>query len=143
VQATNKGPGLLRSLFAHGFAHGQETGKPVPGSFLEFDPGYSSGDGLDGVLDCLPEIGMTSPRRDQEDTNMSIQYVQDQTGKKTAVLVPIRDWEIIQDLRAGDPEDTLTPQEAARAEEADKEYQRGEFQSLEDVRRELLGQGHE
>lgn len=74
---------------------------------------------------------------------MSIQYVQDQTGKKTAVLVSIRDWEIIQYLRAGDPEDSLTPQEAARAEAAHTEYQRGEFQSLGDVRRELLGEDHE
>ena len=74
---------------------------------------------------------------------MSIQYVQDQAGKKTAVLVPIRDWEIIQDLRAGDPEDTLTPQEAARAGEAEQEYRQGQFQSLADVRKELLGQEDE
>lgn len=61
---------------------------------------------------------------------MALQYVFDDAGRKTAVIVPIEEWERIR-------EDAVTPEEAARMEEAWKEYEAGETVTLAQMRQRL------
>lgn len=70
---------------------------------------------------------------------MAIQYQTDEQGRRVAVVVPLAQWELLQDIRPGDPEDGVTPEEAARMAQAWEEYRRGEFSDLDDVRKRLLG----
>ena len=63
---------------------------------------------------------------------MALQYVFDDAGRKTAVIVPIEEWERIR-------EDTVTPEEAARMKEAWKEYEAGETATLDQLRQQLVG----
>lgn len=61
---------------------------------------------------------------------MALQYVFDDAGRKTAVIVPIEEWERIR-------EDTITHEEAARMKEAWGEYERGETVTLAQMRQRL------
>ena len=66
---------------------------------------------------------------------MALQYIFDDTGRKTAVIVPIEEWERIR-------EDSVTPEEAARMDGAWEEYREGNTVTLDQLRQKLLG-GHD
>lgn len=67
---------------------------------------------------------------------MPIQYLTDEQGRKTAVQVPIEEWEAL--LERIDPDDELSPEEMAEAEAGWREYLEGKSKPLEQVMREQL-----
>lgn len=73
---------------------------------------------------------------------MTIQYVHDQDGKRTAVMVPIEQWEALFEGRIPD-DDTVTPEEAAVLD-ADWAVNKADpdiAKALEHVKHELQGEG--
>jgi|GEM_PF-985532 len=73
---------------------------------------------------------------------MAIQYLTDEHGRRTAVVVPMEKWEELQALLS-EAEETLTPEEAI-ALEADWEAYKADpsmAKPLARIKRELLGEG--
>ncbi len=64
---------------------------------------------------------------------MSIQYVHDQDGKTTAVLVPIEEWAAIQ--RQLGEADAMTASDLEERKEAFEELERGEALDLHEAMR--------
>ncbi|MEW6264806.1 MAG: hypothetical protein AB1641_17165 [Thermodesulfobacteriota bacterium] len=71
---------------------------------------------------------------------MTIHFLTDEHGQRTAVVIPLAEWEKLME-RLG--QDSLSPEEAARAEAAWREYLAGEGQTLAEVKREILGEPRE
>ncbi len=69
---------------------------------------------------------------------MNIQYLTDVNGQKTAVLIPIGDWNVLQKKIALHDEDHFTLKELAEAESGWQECVAGKGELLEDVMKELL-----
>jgi PHD/YefM family antitoxin component YafN of YafNO toxin-antitoxin module len=67
---------------------------------------------------------------------MSIHYVTDEQGEKIAVVVPIQEWEAL--LGRLEDDDSLSPEEASRAEESWQEYVAGRTRTLSQVKKALL-----
>jgi len=64
---------------------------------------------------------------------MPIQYITDARGKKVAVVVPLEEWEALQEKL-----DKLTPAEAAAADAAWQDYLGGKTKPLAQVIKEQL-----
>jgi len=64
---------------------------------------------------------------------MPIQYITDAKGKKVAVVVPMDEWEALQEKL-----DKLTPAEAAASDSAWQDYLAGKTKPLSQVRKEQL-----
>lgn len=73
---------------------------------------------------------------------MAIQYVHDQDGKRTAVIVSIEQWEALLEGRIPE-DDTVNPEEAAVLDAAWAAYKADPdiAKPLEQVKRELQGEG--
>jgi PHD/YefM family antitoxin component YafN of YafNO toxin-antitoxin module len=71
-----------------------------------------------------------------EEEAMSIQYVTDEQGEKIAVVVPIQEWEAL--LGRLEDDDSLSPEEASRADESWQEYVAGRTRTLSQVKKALL-----
>jgi len=69
---------------------------------------------------------------------MNIQYLTDVHGQRTAVLIPIEEWNTLQERIAFHDKDDFTPEELAQAEVGWQECVAGKGESVEDVMRELL-----
>jgi PHD/YefM family antitoxin component YafN of YafNO toxin-antitoxin module len=65
--------------------------------------------------------------------NMPIQYITDSRGKKVAVIVPLEEWEALQEKL-----DKLTPAEAAASDDAWQDYLAGKTKPLAQVIKEQL-----
>ena len=70
---------------------------------------------------------------------MSIQYVLDAEGRRSAVIVPIEEWEALRVKNLEFAEDQLSAEEIAEAEAAWAQYQAdpGSAQPVEEVMRQL------
>ena len=64
---------------------------------------------------------------------MPIQYITDARGKKVAVVVPLEEWEALQEKL-----DRLTPAEAAASDDAWQDYLAGQTKPLAQVIKEQL-----
>ena len=64
---------------------------------------------------------------------MPIQYITDARGKKVAVVVPLEEWEALQEKL-----DKLTPAEAAASDDAWQDYLAGQTKPLAQVLKEQL-----
>jgi len=64
---------------------------------------------------------------------MPIQYITDARGEKVAVVVPLAEWEALQEKL-----DKLTPAEAAAADDAWQDYLAGKTKPLAQVIKEQL-----
>jgi len=67
------------------------------------------------------------------EANMPIQYITDARGKKVAVVVPLEEWEALQEKL-----DKLTPAEAAASDDAWQDYLAGQTKPLAQVLKEQL-----
>jgi PHD/YefM family antitoxin component YafN of YafNO toxin-antitoxin module len=67
------------------------------------------------------------------EANMPIQYITDSQGKKVAVVVPMEDWEALQEKL-----DKLSPAEAAASDSAWQDYLAGKTRPLAKVIKEQL-----
>jgi PHD/YefM family antitoxin component YafN of YafNO toxin-antitoxin module len=67
------------------------------------------------------------------ETTMPIHYITDARGKKVAVVVPLEEWEALQEKL-----DKLTPAEAAAADDAWQDYLAGKSKPLAQVIKEQL-----
>jgi PHD/YefM family antitoxin component YafN of YafNO toxin-antitoxin module len=67
------------------------------------------------------------------EANMPIQYITDARGKKVAVVVPLAEWEALQEKL-----DRLTPAEAAASDDAWQDYLAGQTKPLAQVVKEQL-----
>ena len=67
------------------------------------------------------------------EANMPIQYITDVLGEKVAVVVPLAEWEALQEKL-----DRLTPAEAAAADDAWQDYLAGQTKPLAQVVKEQL-----
>ncbi len=66
---------------------------------------------------------------------MPIQYITDAKGRKVAVVVPLKDWEALQEKL-----DKLNPGEAAASDEAWQDYLAGKTKPLSQVIKEQLNE---
>ncbi len=66
---------------------------------------------------------------------MPIQYITDGEGKKVAVVVPLEEWEALQEKL-----DKLTPAEAAASDAAWQDYLAGKTKPLSQVIKEQLNE---
>ncbi len=64
---------------------------------------------------------------------MPIQYITDARGKKVAVVVPVEEWQALQEKL-----DKLTPAEAAASDAAWQDYLAGQTKPLDQVIKEQL-----
>jgi PHD/YefM family antitoxin component YafN of YafNO toxin-antitoxin module len=67
------------------------------------------------------------------EANMPIQYITDARGEKVAVVVPLAEWEALQEKL-----DKLTPAEAAASDDAWQDYLAGQTKPLAQVVKEQL-----
>jgi PHD/YefM family antitoxin component YafN of YafNO toxin-antitoxin module len=67
------------------------------------------------------------------EANMPIQYITDGEGKKVAVVVPLEEWEALQEKL-----DRMTPPEMAAADDAWQDYLAGKTKPLAQVIKEQL-----
>jgi PHD/YefM family antitoxin component YafN of YafNO toxin-antitoxin module len=67
------------------------------------------------------------------EANMPIHYITDARGKKVAVVVPLEEWEALQEKL-----DKLTPAEAAASDDAWQDYLGGKTKPLAQVIKEQL-----
>lgn len=66
---------------------------------------------------------------------MPIQYITNARGKKVAVVVPLEEWEALQERL-----DKLTPAEAAASDDAWQDYLAGKTKPLSQVIKEQLNE---
>ena len=69
---------------------------------------------------------------------MAFQYLTDAKGKKVAVVVPLKEWEALQDKLRDLTYEELTPAEAATSEAAWQDFLAGKTKSLAQVIKEQL-----
>jgi hypothetical protein len=73
---------------------------------------------------------------ERKEQHMGINYLVDEEGRTTAVVVPIAEWEALR-------EESLSPEELAQAEAGWQDYLAGRSKPLEQVIREMGEAGND